>query len=325
MNIKIRKEAIGDYGNIAAVNYQAFHNWKADNTFVKEAIMVSVLRQSSNFDPDLSLVAEDEAGIIGHVLVTPYYFQHSSKMIKGAFLGPVAVVPKYQKTGVGKLLIEQAHKIAEEKNIEVIALCGHPSYYPKFGYVGSTFSLSGCNISTQSTKSNSSIKEEVFSIEHLDWVKKHWCNMHKKDRLSVYPGDGLIDWINYASPCRSAVLKDDGEIIAYIRYQLGDAVQVKELVTKEENFKGVVDYLMTTYTSSGDHHLELVLEFDLVETHLGGDANYTLEDTSSVYDAFMLKPLQAEGPVVNYLDQLKNGLIKPAVLSLPPHFDIEEN
>jgi predicted N-acetyltransferase YhbS len=49
-------------------------------------------------------------------------------------LGPIAVLPKYQKEGIGGMLINTGHKKALELGYMSVVLLGHPSYYPRFGY-----------------------------------------------------------------------------------------------------------------------------------------------------------------------------------------------
>ena len=94
MNIIIRSEQIKDYNQIAIVNYEAFHNWKKDNPFVKEPLMVDLLRHNSLFDFELSIVAEFDNEIIGHVIFSPFTYTFSGEEVKGAILGPIAIKPK---------------------------------------------------------------------------------------------------------------------------------------------------------------------------------------------------------------------------------------
>ena len=49
-------------------------------------------------------------------------------------LGPVSVLPEYQKKGIGSRLIEEGHDAARRLGYRSALLVGHPEYYPRFGY-----------------------------------------------------------------------------------------------------------------------------------------------------------------------------------------------
>ena len=74
MDVKIRSERVSDYNSIASINYEAFLGWHPDNPYVSEPILVDLLRHNSMFDPELSLVAECDDNVIGHVLFSPFRF-----------------------------------------------------------------------------------------------------------------------------------------------------------------------------------------------------------------------------------------------------------
>lgn len=103
MDIKIRRERISDYNSIANVNYEAFPGWHPDNQYVSEPILVDLLRHNSMFDPELSLVAELNGKIIGHVLFSPFRFIVLGEEQLGAVLAPVAVMPEFQHKGIGSM------------------------------------------------------------------------------------------------------------------------------------------------------------------------------------------------------------------------------
>jgi predicted N-acetyltransferase YhbS len=91
---------------------------------------VNRLRKSPAFIPELSLVAENNGNILGHILFTKIKIGGCPSLT----LAPVAVLPAYQKQGIGGKLIEEGHRIARELGYGSIILVGHPDYYPRFGY-----------------------------------------------------------------------------------------------------------------------------------------------------------------------------------------------
>jgi putative acetyltransferase len=124
----IRVEASADVERIREVNRQAFER-------VNEADLVDALRRSPAFIPDLSLVAEQEGRIVGHVLFSRVTVrsEHGEKELLA--LAPVAVLPELQRQGVGSRLIREGLERAASLGHRGVVLIGHPEYYPRFGFV----------------------------------------------------------------------------------------------------------------------------------------------------------------------------------------------
>ena len=127
MNIKLRPEQPGDYQGITRVNDIAFKR-KAEGKLIEE------LRKADNYDSNLSIVAETEAEIIGHILFTPVSIKNKGHHYKSLALAPMSVLPEFQKRNVGKLLVIFGLQIAKESGYESVIVLGHPSYYPKLGF-----------------------------------------------------------------------------------------------------------------------------------------------------------------------------------------------
>jgi predicted N-acetyltransferase YhbS len=128
MDLLVRQEQEKDHEAVYQVVKTAFETMElADGD---EQDLVNRLRKGEAFIPELSLVAECDGKIIGHILFT--------KMKIGAHpslaLAPVAVLTEYQNQGVGGKLIVAGHRIARELGHDSVILVGHPAYYPRFGY-----------------------------------------------------------------------------------------------------------------------------------------------------------------------------------------------
>lgn len=126
----IRPEAAEDIDVIADVRRAAFNG-------SDEAELVDAIRRSAHFIPDLSLVAELNGQVVGHVLlssvelVTP----HDGTLPLLA-LAPVAVSPLHQGRGIGTLLTRAALALADARSHEIgIAVLGAPNFYRRFGFV----------------------------------------------------------------------------------------------------------------------------------------------------------------------------------------------
>jgi len=118
MDIKIRQETSTDYKAVFKLIEEAFEN---------EAL--------SDFVPELSLVAEVDDEIAGYILLTKIKIKSEKDEFGSLALAPVAVLPKFQKKGIGGMLINKAHKIAKSLDYKSIILLGHEKYYPRFGYL----------------------------------------------------------------------------------------------------------------------------------------------------------------------------------------------
>lgn len=128
MNIQLRPEQHNDYEGITRVNDISFQR-KAEGKLVAE------LRKLKYFDPRLSIVAESKDEIVGHILFTLVDIENNGKKYKSLNLAPMSVLPEYQKRSIGKLLVIFGLQMAKDAGHQSVVVLGHPSYYPKLGFV----------------------------------------------------------------------------------------------------------------------------------------------------------------------------------------------
>ena len=132
MELTIRKENAEDYKTVFNIIEKAFENEQMSDH--KEQFLVEKLRRSKAFVPELSMVAETENKIVGHILLTKLKIKNAENEFDSLALAPVSVLPEYQGKGIGGMLIKEAHKKAIELGHKSIILLGHENYYPRFGY-----------------------------------------------------------------------------------------------------------------------------------------------------------------------------------------------
>ncbi|MFA5326172.1 MAG: N-acetyltransferase [Prolixibacteraceae bacterium] len=130
--IIIRKETPEDYTRVVELTEIAFKGLEFSDG--KEGKLVENLHQSSLFIPELSLVAEVDGELAGHILFTPIRIENENETFETLSLAPVSVLPEFQKQGIGSRLIEAGHQKAKELGFRSIIVVGHPHYYPRFGY-----------------------------------------------------------------------------------------------------------------------------------------------------------------------------------------------
>jgi len=124
-DVSIRTEAPANRDAVRAVNVAAFER-------NAEADLVDRLRDEAS--PVVSLIAEREGDIVGHILFTPVTVEDDSASWSAMALGPMAVLPDVQRQGIGSALVEQGLRRCAALNVPAEFVLGHPDYYPRFGF-----------------------------------------------------------------------------------------------------------------------------------------------------------------------------------------------
>ena len=126
--IVVRSETDADVRAINEVTVAAFKTLEISNH--TEQFIVAALRAANALT--VSLVAELEGRVIGHIAFSPVTISDGTQNWYG--LGPVSVLPEYQRQGIGKTLIGEGLSQLKNMNAQGCCLVGHPDYYRKFGF-----------------------------------------------------------------------------------------------------------------------------------------------------------------------------------------------
>jgi putative acetyltransferase len=126
--IVIRNETDADVGAITGVTVAAFKTLEISNH--TEQFIIAALRVANALT--ISLVAEVDGRVIGHIAFSPLTISDGTRNWYG--LGPVSVLPGYQRQGIGKALILEGLSRLREMHAQGCCLVGHPDYYRKFGF-----------------------------------------------------------------------------------------------------------------------------------------------------------------------------------------------
>ena len=146
MQTRIEEEQ--DRDAVYAINLSAFET-KA------EADLVDVLRDQAR--PMVSMVAEDNGTVIGHIMFSPVTLSgHPDLQAMG--LAPMAVAPAHQRKGIGSALVRAGLEQCRQLGIAAVVVLGHPRYYPRFGFTPS---------SRFGIDSEYEVPEEVFMVMEL--------------------------------------------------------------------------------------------------------------------------------------------------------------
>lgn len=131
--VTVRQETNNDLPVIYNLLDKSFA--KAPESDHKEKYLVKRLHDSISFIPQLSLVAEMDGKIAGYILLTQVEIVlRTGGTMPSLSVAPLAVLPEFQKQGIGGLLLKESHKIAAFLGYKTAVVLGHKDYYHRFGY-----------------------------------------------------------------------------------------------------------------------------------------------------------------------------------------------
>ncbi len=124
----IRTETNRDFGAVFQLNYNAFGNREDESRLIER------IRASEQYIPELSIVAEIDREIVGHIMLSKATVRERDKETDVIVLAPIAVKPSFQKQGIGSQLIEEGIRRCKALGYGLVLLIGHPGYYPRLGF-----------------------------------------------------------------------------------------------------------------------------------------------------------------------------------------------
>jgi putative acetyltransferase len=146
----IRTEKPEDLEAVRQVNIAAFGR-------ENEANLVDRLRGIAS---TFSFVAVQSDRIVGHILFSPVVVEGKcSRNLSIVGLAPLAVLPNYQRQGIGTLLIRQGLKECARSGFNAVVVLGHPDFYSRFGFIPA---------SRKSLKCEYDVPDEAFMVLELE-------------------------------------------------------------------------------------------------------------------------------------------------------------
>jgi putative acetyltransferase len=126
--IIVRRDTETDIRAISDVTVSAFKTLEVSHH--TEQFIIAALRAAKSLT--VSLVAELDGRVVGHIAFSPVAISDGTRNWYG--LGPISVLPQYQRQGIGKALMEEGLSRLTRLNAKGCCLVGHPEYYKKFGF-----------------------------------------------------------------------------------------------------------------------------------------------------------------------------------------------
>ncbi len=99
-----------------------------------ESILVESLLADPSAQPVISLLAEEQGSLLGHVLFTKVNLLGPEQPPVASILAPLAVAPSAQRSGVGRRLIERGCELLADRGVQLLFVLGDPRYYRKRGF-----------------------------------------------------------------------------------------------------------------------------------------------------------------------------------------------
>jgi len=131
--ITIRNERMSDYEKVEKITRESFYNLYIPGCV--EHYLVHTMRGHEDFIPELDFVLEYDGEVIGNIMYT------KARLVDGAgekkdilTFGPLCILPRYQRRGYGKMLMEHSFRRAAELGYDVIVIFGSPANYVSSGF-----------------------------------------------------------------------------------------------------------------------------------------------------------------------------------------------
>lgn len=131
-NLIIREEKPEDYYNTELMAMRSF--WNKYYPGASEHYLIRIVRESEDYIPEISRVAELDGKIVGAVFYTRAWIVDGDTRHEVVTFGPLAVEPTLEGNDIGGALMRETIRLTKEAGFAGIALMGEPYYYPRFGF-----------------------------------------------------------------------------------------------------------------------------------------------------------------------------------------------
>lgn len=306
MTLIIRPETPADYAAVGLINVRAF------GERLDESLLVACLRQRPGFDPDLSLVAERDGQVLGHILFTPLTLRLLGADVQAVLLAPVAVDPAAQGQGLGAALVAEGHAVARRKGYTFSFLVGHPTYYPRLGYVQHVYGPPVITVPAEGLPGPNGLTSRPPREADLPALMALWEHEESAVDFAIRPGAFLLDWLSINTTVEARVHLLENEVIGYTRTGIREPAKPRQFLARD----AAAARLIAGSLAVGGRTLHLPLHARSASASVFG------EPVQQTWDAAMACPL-APGPFDEYYAQLQAGKRLPGRVIWPTVFEWE--
>ncbi len=313
--MKIRRADDRDFPVIAEVHAAAFD----EQMDISEVILVDLHRRHPDFDPDLSLVAECEGRIVGHILLVPRQLLIRGTPVRAVVLGPIGVVPPFQGRGIGGRMICHAHRLARSLGHQVVILLGHPGYYPRFGYRRGMFGTCEVQIRRADLPGRGTpLEERRVGPDDLSALRRMWNQWFADVDLAMIPGRSVLDWISPSKQVRSCCVFAAEQLIGYVRYG-SDGVRM--LLSRDApSTTALLGHLSARVEEGGEM---LCLPLHPRSEGAGSMLQVPFSEVLEPWDAAMIRILdEGEASIAAYCREVETGQRPMGLVIWPVEYEV---
>jgi putative acetyltransferase len=130
----LREEFPGDRESVRDLHVRAFGDHGPSDHGLVVASLVDTLRDTITPTVGLSLIAEQDGQVVGHVMFTRSLLDAPRRLVEVHVLSPLAVMPDHHRRGIGSALVRRGLKVLAERAVPLVFLEGDPGYYARFGF-----------------------------------------------------------------------------------------------------------------------------------------------------------------------------------------------
>ncbi len=305
--LTIRPETPPDYAAIAAVNVRAFGEQTG------EAVLVALLRQRPVFDPALSLVAERDGQIIGHVLFSPHTVQLLGEAVRAVNLAPIAIDPAHQRQGIGQKLIETGHALARRKGYAFSFLLGHTSYYPRLGYQTRAYGVATLTLRPTRLMTRRALLARRPTEADVPALRQLWRDTEGAVDFALEPGREFLDWVSPNPAIEALVFVEAEQVVGYLRRPSAERHRPSIFLARDAD----TARQMVALPVPAEDESELILPL-----HPASPATKGLGlAKAEAWDAAMVYPLRPSS-FDDYFAQVSAGARPPGRVIWPTMFDL---
>lgn len=131
-NYRIRTEQPADYREVETLAREAF--WNVYRPGCTEHFILHCLRSDKDYRPELDFVMQQDGKLIGQALYMPSQLLCEDKAIEVLTLGPISILPEYQKKGYGLALLHETLECVHSMGYGAVFLEGNPEFYSRAGF-----------------------------------------------------------------------------------------------------------------------------------------------------------------------------------------------
>ena len=307
VGLSIRYETIADYAAIADLQARTFGHRAA------EAIIVALHRHRSAFDPELSLVAQIDDQIVGHVLFSPHRMRLLDQTVPAVNLAPIAIDPPYQRQGIGGRLIAEGHGVATAKGYVVSFLLGHTDYYPRFGYRMHAYGSAQTTVAVNALAGEPLEQRSPTSFD-VPALRALWWHDEAAVDFALDPGPDLLDWLSPNPAIRATAYVRDGEVVGYTRIQAAESAKPRVFLARDRAIACSGACLIARDANAPATVLPI--------HPATAAADAFTQPTCETWEAAMACDL-APSPLDDYFAQVQAGRRPPGRMTWPVAFDLE--